>query len=43
LALFLIPVERFANFANGSTRKLQAVRQEPLFKCASSSGETSRV
>ena len=33
-ALFLIPVERFANFANGSTGKLQAVRHEPLFKCA---------
>ena len=33
-ALFLIPIERFANFANGSTGKLQAVRHEPLFKCA---------
>ena len=33
-ALFLIPIERFANFANGPTGKLQAVRHEPLFKCA---------
>ena len=33
-ALFLIPIERFANFANGATGKLQAVRHEPLFKCA---------
>ncbi|MEN9436189.1 MAG: hypothetical protein RIR09_844 [Pseudomonadota bacterium] len=32
--LFLVPIERFANFANGSTGKLQAVRHEPLFKCA---------
>ncbi len=33
-ALFLIPVERFANFPNCATSKLQAVRHEPLFKCA---------
>ena len=33
-ALFLIPIERFANFANCSTGKFQAVRHEPLFKCA---------
>ena len=33
-ALFLMPIERFANFANGPTGKLQAVRHEPLFKCA---------
>ena len=33
-ALLLIPIERFANFANGSTGKLQAVRHEPFFKCA---------
>ena len=32
-ALLLIPIERFANFANGSTGKLQAVRHEPLLKC----------
>jgi hypothetical protein len=29
-ALFLIPIERFADFANGPTGKLQAVRHEPL-------------
>jgi len=34
LALFLIPIKRCTNFANGPTRKLQAVRHEPLFKCA---------
>ncbi len=33
-ALFLIPIERFANFANGPTSKLQAVRHDPFFKCA---------
>ncbi len=33
-ALLLIPIERFANFANCSTGKLQAVRHEPLFKWA---------
>ena len=33
-ALFLIPIKRFADFANGPTGKLQAVRHEPLFKCA---------
>ena len=33
-ALLLIPVERFAYLANCSTSKLQAVRHEPLFKCA---------
>ena len=33
-ALLLIPIERFANFANCSTGKFQAVRHEPLFKCA---------
>lgn len=33
-ALFLIPVERFANLLNCATSKLQAVRHEPLFKCA---------
>ncbi len=33
-ALFLIPIERFADFAHGPTGKLQAVRHEPLFKCA---------
>ncbi len=33
-ALFLMSVEGFANFVNGSTGKLQAVRHEPLFKCA---------
>lgn len=33
-ALFLIPIERFTNFASGTTGKLQAVRYEPLFKCA---------
>ncbi len=34
IALLLKPIERFANFANGSTGKLQAVRHEPLFICA---------
>ena len=33
-ALFLVPIERFANFANCPTGKLQAVRHEPFFKCA---------
>lgn len=33
-ALLLIPVERFADLTNGSTSKPQAVRHEPLFKCA---------
>lgn len=33
-AFFFIPIERFADFANGPTGKLQAVRHEPLFKCA---------
>ena len=32
--LFFIPIERLANFANCATGKLQAVRHEPLFKCA---------
>ncbi len=32
--LLLIPIERFANFANGATGKLQTVRHEPLFKWA---------
>ena len=33
-ALFLIPIKRFADFANGPTGKFQAVRHEPFFKCA---------
>lgn len=33
-ALILIPIERFADFTNRPTGKLQAVRHEPLFKCA---------
>ncbi len=33
-ALFLIPIERSTNFANCSTGKLQAVRHDPLLKCA---------
>ena len=33
-ALFLIPIERFTNFSNRPTGKLQAVRHEPFFKCA---------
>ncbi len=33
-ALFLVPIERFANLLNCATSKLQAVRHEPLFKCA---------
>ncbi len=33
-ALFLIPIKCFADFANRPTGKLQAVRHEPLFKCA---------
>ena len=31
--LFFVPIERFANFANSPTGKLQAVRHEPVFKC----------
>ena len=33
-ALILIPIERFADFVSRPTGKLQAVRHEPLFKCA---------
>jgi len=32
-ALFLVPIECFTNFANGSTGKFQAVRHDPLLKC----------
>lgn len=32
--LFLIPIERFTDCAKDPTGKLQAVRHEPLFKCA---------
>ena len=32
--LRLIPIKRFANFANRPTGKPQAVRHEPLFRCA---------